>query len=179
MKKSKKYEIDKDCFWKFNGRKLYAIRALRRIVTSYGYVIRPGELGGYIESEKNLSQEGECWINNTAKVFENARVTDNAYVGNQALAFGNAEICNNAKVVDNAIVFDNAKITENSFVHGTAIVCDNAVLYETAELSFGSVVSGNVKLNLNNFSKTIQSVSMHDFIANDTIPLPEDKQFDK
>ena len=31
--------------------------------------VEVGELGGYVESEKNLSQEGLCWVSGDAEVY--------------------------------------------------------------------------------------------------------------
>lgn len=36
-----------------------------------------GALGGWIESEENLSQEGSCWVYGDARVYGNARVSGN------------------------------------------------------------------------------------------------------
>ena len=48
---NKKYELTNETI-SFNNRKLYRIRALKDFSD-----IKKGELGGYIESEKNLNQE--------------------------------------------------------------------------------------------------------------------------
>ena len=47
------------------------------------------QLGGWIESEDNLSQDDNCWVNDNAKVYGNAEVCDNAPV------FGHADITGN------------------------------------------------------------------------------------
>ena len=46
------------------GKKLYRIRALVAI----GLYVAAGDLGGYIESEKNLSTTGTCWVFDSATV---------------------------------------------------------------------------------------------------------------
>ena len=51
------------------GLTLYRIRALR----SFGNV-RAGDVGGYVQSEANLSQEGDCWIYGDSRVYLNGRV---------------------------------------------------------------------------------------------------------
>ena len=51
------------------GCTLHQIRAL----IDFGNV-KAGDLGGGIESEKNLSQEGNCWVYGNALVYGNARV---------------------------------------------------------------------------------------------------------
>ena len=52
-----------------NSIRLYQIRA-----------VEGGELGGWIESEKNLSQEGTCWVSGNALIYGNAQVSGGAWV---------------------------------------------------------------------------------------------------
>ena len=54
--------------------------------------IKKGDLGGLIEKEINLSQEGDCWVSRNAKVFGNAVLHGNAKVFGTAEVFGNAII---------------------------------------------------------------------------------------
>ena len=70
----KKYQLIDDGTV-LNGIKLYQIKAL----TSFGK-IKAGEVGGYIEKESNLSQEGHCWVGKNAKILGNVFVTNNAVV---------------------------------------------------------------------------------------------------
>lgn len=49
---NKKYELTDECI-NFYGRKLYRIKALVDF-----YDVKSGDLGGYVESYNNLSQEG-------------------------------------------------------------------------------------------------------------------------
>ncbi|MBR3172709.1 hypothetical protein IKF21_02240 [Candidatus Saccharibacteria bacterium] len=51
------------------GLTLYRIRALK----SFGDV-RAGDIGGFVQSEANLSQEGSCWIYGNSRVYLNGRV---------------------------------------------------------------------------------------------------------
>lgn len=67
----KKYEILKEDSIKVGNHTLYRIKALRE----FGDVAA-GELGGYIESEKNLSHRGSCWIYNDSKVYEDAEISN-------------------------------------------------------------------------------------------------------
>lgn len=55
----------------YNGKTLYRIEALK----DFDF-IHKGEVGGFVESENNLSQENDCWIGNDAMVFDDARVSD-------------------------------------------------------------------------------------------------------
>lgn len=67
-----KYEILKDEFIEFNDRKLYRIKALKDFCD-----VKKGAVGGYIESEKNLSREGDAWVYGDARVSGNAQVYGN------------------------------------------------------------------------------------------------------
>ena len=70
----KKYELTSDTKIVF-GHILYRIKAL----SSFGCV-SAGDLGGFLESEKNLSQNGDAWVYGDAEVYGNARVYGNAEV---------------------------------------------------------------------------------------------------
>lgn len=62
----KKYRLTAETM-RFDGVMLHRIKALK----DFGNV-EAGELGGWVESEKNLSQEGNCWIAINAKAYANA-----------------------------------------------------------------------------------------------------------
>ncbi len=83
---SKKYEfVPGDEITIAPGRTVKRIRALVAIVT---LGVSPGELGGYIESEKNLSHiSGDAWVSGNAQVSGNARVYGDAWVSGNGLIF--------------------------------------------------------------------------------------------
>ena len=70
----KKYELTSETKNVF-GHILYRIKAL----SSFGCV-SAGDLGGFLESEKNLSQNGDAWVYGNAEVYGDARVYGNAEV---------------------------------------------------------------------------------------------------
>ena len=70
----KKYELTSETKIVF-GHILYRIKAL----SSFGYV-SAGDLGGFLESEKNLSQNGNAWVSGDARVYGNAEVSGDAEV---------------------------------------------------------------------------------------------------
>jgi len=90
---------------------LYQIEALKDFSD-----IKKGDLGGWIEKESNLSQQGDCWVSCRARVYDNAIVSDNAWV------FGNAQVSGCAWVSGNARVFGNARVSGNAWVSGSAII---------------------------------------------------------
>jgi predicted acyltransferase (DUF342 family) len=118
-----------------------------------------GELGGYIESEENLSQEGNARVSDNACVFGNALVSDNAEVFGNALVYdnalvfgsvwvsGNAEVFGNARVSGNAEVFGNARVYDNAEVYGKAGVYDYACVYGKAHVYDHACVSGDTRVS--------------------------------
>ena len=67
-----------------------------------------GTIGGWIESESNLSQEGNARVLDNAQVWDNARVCDNALVSGDAWVYDSARVFGNAQVSGDARVYDNA-----------------------------------------------------------------------
>ena len=98
----KKYELTNETKV-INGVELYRIKALE----SFGY-IKKGDLGGWIESEKNLSQYGNAWVYDNAKVGGDATVCGNARISGNAWVYGNATVGGDATVCGNATVRENA-----------------------------------------------------------------------
>ena len=102
----KKYELLKDDTKIVNGKTLYRIRALVAI----SLTVAAGDLGGYVESEKNLSHDDNAWVYGDARVYGNARV------------YGDAEVSGNARVYGDAEVYGDAWVSGDALVHGDARV---------------------------------------------------------
>ena len=87
MRKVKKFKLTSEFIVDISGVKLFRIKAL----IEFGNV-KAGDLGGYIEKEKNLSHMGNAWVSGNAQVFGNARVFGNAWVSGDAQVFGDARV---------------------------------------------------------------------------------------
>lgn len=85
MTTQKKYELT-DEFITLLGKKLYRIKAL----IAFGDV-DAGDIGGYIESEDNLSHEGDAKVYGDAQVFGNAWVYGNVGSENGTLTVFNGK----------------------------------------------------------------------------------------
>lgn len=118
----KKFELTSESIVKF-GKTLYRIRAL----VAFGDV-KEGELGGFLEKEENLSQDGDAWVRGSATVSENAIVSENATVRGHARVSGNAIVSGSATISENAIVSGSAIVSENATVSGSATVRGNATV---------------------------------------------------
>lgn len=136
--KNMKYELLKNNFIEYKGRKLYRIRALKSFSD-----IKCGDIGGYVENGKNLSQNGNCWIYNNAKVYDAGRVFDNAIIKNNAEVFDNASVLDNAIIQDNAICYDNSVIYRNAVCGTDTKVYGHGVIYE------GTYLNININSDIN------------------------------
>jgi len=112
----KKYEFTGETF-EWCGRTLKQIRALR----DFGNV-KAGDIGGWIEKEKNLSHSGDCWV------YDEAIVCDAAVVRGAAAARDFAAIIESAVVKDSAIVRDSAIMRGSAVIGGSAVVSESAVI---------------------------------------------------
>ncbi len=130
-----KYQIRYDLYKRLYGRMLYRIQALKSFND-----VKEGELGGYVGSEKNLSQSGDCWIYDDACAFDEAQIKDNARVYDNAMVYGvglvhdNARIYGNSQVFGCAYVRNNTNVLDNAKVHGNCIVCGNVIVYGDANI---------------------------------------------
>ncbi len=109
---------------------LYQIRALRDFAD-----VKKGQTGGFVQSEANLSQEGDCWLY-SGNCKGNARISGNAKARNSEI-FGNAQVSGNAEVIF-------------SFVSGNAKVSGNAMLYRMF-VSGDAEIAGNVKIGTSSY----------------------------
>ena len=99
----KKFKLTENYVVNEFGTKLYQIKCTK----TFEYA-KKGELGGYIEKEENLSQEGNAWVAGDAWVSGNARVAGAAWVAGDAQVSGAAQVSGNARVFGNARVYGNA-----------------------------------------------------------------------
>ena len=144
---SRKYELT-ETNRDINGVKCFQIRALRGFKN-----VKKGELGGWVESEKNLSHEGNCWISDDAVVYNNARIYGNAQVYvkaqvfGEALIYGYARIFDYAEVYGNAQVSDYARVNEYSQVYGNARISSNTLVYGDAQIDENTEVFHQIRIS--------------------------------
>ena len=132
----KKYELIKTDTICAYGRTLFRVRYLCDIEN----IVAAGDIGGYIEGEYNLSQQGNSVVLGDAEVYGNAKVCGDAKV------YGNAKVCGDAMVYGNAKVFGNAEVCGDAMVYGNAKVFGNAEVYGDAEVFGDAKVYGNAKV---------------------------------
>jgi hypothetical protein len=71
-----------------NTKEIDGITLYQIVATKDFNDVETGHLGGWVESESNLSHYGDAWVHGNATVFGNARVFGNAWVNGDARVFG-------------------------------------------------------------------------------------------
>ena len=142
----KKYQVTNDTI-EFNGRTLHRIRALKDFDG-----VKKGDVGGFVESEWNLSQYGNCWIYDDAMCMDNATVKGNAKMYDNAVICSRGGILDNVKMYGKSVICDDGIAKGNSMMFGNSRIKDNAMLledsmmFDNSELRNHSRAYGNSKL---------------------------------
>lgn len=95
---------------------LHRIRALQDI----GEKVKAGDLGGFVESESNLSTDED-----TSWIFDDAIAAGNAFVDQDACLYEKAVACGCAYVSQQAEVSGEARIEDFAYIRGS-VVCGHA-----------------------------------------------------
>lgn len=127
----KKYELTGETK-EIGVKTLHRIRALIDIPE---HDVKAGDLGGWIEAERNLSQKGAAWVADEAWVFGNAWAFGDARVADRARMFGEAWVYGEAQVFGNALLFDKARVFDKAWVHDVAKVFNYAKVFDDALVS--------------------------------------------
>lgn len=162
-----KYEILENDYIIKNGIKFNRIRALK----NFGDV-RAGDLGGYIQREYNLSQEGNSWIYDKSIVYQHAKVSDNAKIKGECFVSSNARIKDNAIIMGNCLISgdtrigENARIFDNVDIHGKASVLGNAKIYDSTKICGQALICDSAIITGNSLIYGITRISGNTIIEN-------------
>ena len=78
--------------------------------------VKKGDRGGLIAKEDNLSQEGNCWVYEHAKVGEKAWICDNAKIYGKARIYAHAQVFGEAEVYGHTEIKGDVKVSDNTEV---------------------------------------------------------------
>jgi NDP-sugar pyrophosphorylase family protein len=116
------------------------VRRIRLLVDiEYGEMsnrpkFKAGTIGGWIEREDNLSQEGRCFVADNACVYGHAFVKDDALVADDANVFGFASVSLEAFVHGHATVCGFGVVTDHAGIGGHAMVYEYATVKDSASV---------------------------------------------
>jgi NDP-sugar pyrophosphorylase family protein len=140
--------------------RVYRIIALHSF-TVQDITVPEGTIGGYVQQESNLEHNDTSWVFNTAKVFDNARITGGSIVQDDAAVYGKAHVDAGSSVMNYAHVYDAAQLVrshvgDKADVRGRAklvdtVLCNSSLAFEGAEafdcvLYGGSFIRGTAKI---------------------------------
>ncbi len=108
---NQKYEITEISHEKYPF--LHRIRALRDVSAE----VRVGDLGGFVESESNLSFEPD----DTAWIFDDAIACNDAYVDKGAVLRGEAVVCDNTYISMGAVLSGHTRAEDNAYIRGAVL----------------------------------------------------------
>lgn len=134
---TKKYELTDNTIV-YKGVVLHQIRSLQ----NFGNV-KAGELGGFIESEDNLSHTGTCWVYNSAKVYGKIKLMGTSIVSDEAIVTGIVS-------VKECIITDNSMFNASGSITGRLVMSDDSYLsgniYLTGQLTMAdsSSIRGSI-----------------------------------
>jgi carbonic anhydrase/acetyltransferase-like protein (isoleucine patch superfamily) len=137
----RKYELLEDQSILFGDTRLYRIRALK----DFGDV-KTGDLGGYIQAEKNLSQAGTAWVSDNARVFADAQIVGAAQISDAAWVFGSAQVSGMARVSGKAWIFADAQICDTTRVGGNAQIGGKSRVLDKALVAGDTHVFGKARI---------------------------------
>jgi hypothetical protein len=163
----KKYELTDETI-KHDGHILHRIRALKPFEAANGLGdVRVGELGGWAESEDNLSQDGRSWIFDDAKAFSNARIYENGAINQTACAKENAQIYGSAFASGQVLLGKNTQIYDNGCAYGS-VWFDNVRIHGEANVGGDGHILGSFRDNKSEINiygdADFQLSSDHDYI---------------
>lgn len=133
---TKKYEITDTAHPVYP--ELHRIRALRQVRDD----VPAGELGGYVQSEANLSQgSDDAWLYDDSISRHEANVCGGAQLHGRTVAQDLALVSGSSTMYGNAIACDSAIVT-GGCIRNDALVCGNARVRENPATHIAPVVTG-------------------------------------
>lgn len=134
-------------------------------------------LGGWIESQKNLSSEGNCFIYDDAMVFGDAVISGDVEIRGNAQIYGNARVTDSAAITGNAQIYGDAKIKNSAKVYENAVVCGQSVVEKNAKVYGYAFLDGNMIITNNDYinNRFESSWSNVDSVANVTLFIEPDR----
>ena len=132
----KKYEITDTAHPVYP--ELHRIRALRQVRED----VPAGELGGFVQSEANLSQgNDDAWLYDDSISRHEANVCGGAQLHGRTVAQDLALVSGSSTMYGNAIACDSAIVT-GGCIRNDALVCGNARVRENPATHIAPVVTG-------------------------------------
>ena len=103
-----------------------------------------GTLGGFVEKEANLSQNGACWVSGEAIVLDEAKINGDAIVSDGSIVF------DRVSVEESSFIGGNARIFEDASISGSCLIVGNSEIRGSCQIKDYSLIFGNAYISGNN-----------------------------
>ena len=150
---NKKFELS-NITMEYKGRTLYRIKATKDFSD-----VNKGDLGGWVQYEENLSQQGNCWLYDDSKCMDESRVTDNSIMRDFT------EMYNCSKMHDYSKMYDYSKMHNYSKMYSDSIIYDYSKMYDHARMFADSAMFGASEMH--DYSEMHGSSRMHGSMLKD------------
>ena len=108
---------------------VFMIRAIKDIPR---HRVKAGDYGGFVEHERNLSPDGDCWI------AGNAVAANWSHVSGDALLKDDAKLLDRASIHERCVIADNVRMAGSSSAWGNAYIGKRAALFGPTTIVGGS-----------------------------------------
>lgn len=138
----KKYELVPETVTKLYSKPMYRIRALKDFSD-----VKKGQYGGYVESEENLSQTGNCWIYDDSIVGSGSRVIDNAVIKDSSRVICGSEVSDDAVVEGGSLIDESSVVSDQSRVNNSLVTNASYVIYKSIVKEDSTIEQGSTVCN--------------------------------
>lgn len=128
---------------------LIQIQATKDFTRADGFKVKKGDLGGFIQSEQNLSQDGLCWLDETSCALHSARILDDALALNGSILRDSSVLCEKTTLKDSTICgkasisgesqIKSSSIADEAIIQDRCLICDSFV-------GDNAIISGEAKI---------------------------------
>lgn len=127
----------------------YRIRALIDIPR---HGVKAGDLGGRVQTDYNLSQKGDCWIEYDAVAFARSCIRDNAILKDTSQICDRSNVSGDAILLNASLVLHYGSVRENAIIDA-AFVTDHSDVFGNSRvkcvcLQGTSLIEGNTELSV-------------------------------
>ena len=130
-----------------HGNVYYRIKAVKTFETIDGEIIEAGTLGGFVQDESCLSQDGRCWIGEYSHVMAGSVVKDDALLS-YSFVEGNSCICDKSNLdevyVSGTYIGGNSGLTYAN-IEGKGLRLINVAVYDSNVTINGEITLVNCK----------------------------------
>lgn len=89
--------------------------------------VKAGDMGGYVDSKKVLSQKGDCWIGGNALALDKSRVLGDAIIKDEAVV-SNTTVAGHTAIYDRAVVSEMPGLKKSRVIGSAKIYGDSQVI---------------------------------------------------